>query len=102
MSVVVVVTVFPDPEHRDEVIGAFETAIIRVQKEPGIEVYALHEGPDRLVMIEKYQSAEARAEHAKRPPLSDLLSALDGKLTSRLDVQVLTPHPFGDPQKGAV
>jgi quinol monooxygenase YgiN len=102
MSVVVLVTVFPAPEHRDEVVAAFEAAITRVHQEPGVEVYALHEGPDRLVMIEKYKSAEARAEHAKRPALTDLLSTLDGKLSSRLDVQVLTPHPFGDSQNGAV
>lgn len=102
MSVVVVVTIFPAPERRDEVIAAFETAIIQVHNEPGVELYALHEGPDRLVMIEKYESQEARSEHAKRPALAELLSTLEGKLSSGLDVQVLRPHPFGDPQKGAV
>jgi quinol monooxygenase YgiN len=102
MSVVVVVTVLPAAEHRDEVIAAFEKAITSVHAEPGVEVYALHEGSDRLVMIEKYESAEARTEHGRRPALADLLSALDGKLTAPLDVQVLTPHPFGDPRKGAV
>jgi Antibiotic biosynthesis monooxygenase len=49
MSVVVVVTAFPVPEHRAEVIAAFEEAITRVHDEPGVELYALHEGPDRLV-----------------------------------------------------
>ena len=52
MSVVVVVTAFPAPERRAEVIAAFEAAITRVHEEPGVELYALHEGPDRLVMIE--------------------------------------------------
>lgn len=102
MSVVVVVTIFPAPERRDEAIAAFETAIIQVHNEPGVELYALHEGPDRLVMIEKYESQEARSEHAKRPALAELLSTLEGKLSGGLDVQVLRPHPFGDPQKGAV
>jgi quinol monooxygenase YgiN len=102
MSVVVIVTAFPAPEHRDKVIAAFETAITQVHSEPGVERYALHEGPDRLVMIEKYESEQARSEHAKRPALAHLLAALDGKLTGRLDVQVLTPHPFGNPDKGMV
>jgi len=31
MSIVVVVTAFPIPEHRAEVVGAFEEAIARVQ-----------------------------------------------------------------------
>jgi hypothetical protein len=54
MSVVVVVTAFPIPEHRADVIAACESAIARVHDEPRVELYALHEGRDRLVMIEKY------------------------------------------------
>ena len=61
MSVVLVVTAFPVPERRAEVIAAFEAAIARVHDEPGVELYALHEGRDRLVMIEKYSSAGSRA-----------------------------------------
>jgi quinol monooxygenase YgiN len=102
VSVVVVVTAFPVPEHRAAVIRAFEAAIKRVHDEPGVELYALHEGPDRLVMIEKYTSEQARAEHRKGAALAGLRSALDGKLSSDLDAQVLVPHPAGDPQKGAV
>ena len=102
MSVVVVVTAFPLPGHRAEVIAAFEAAIARVHDEPGVELYALHEGPDRLVMIEKYESEQARSEHAKGAPLADLRSALQGKLSSGLDAQVLVPHPAGDAQKGAL
>ena len=62
---VVVVTAFPVPEHRAEVIAAFETAIARVHGEPGVELYTPHEGRDRLVMMEKYESERARTEHAK-------------------------------------
>jgi quinol monooxygenase YgiN len=102
MSVVVVVTAFPAPRHRAEVITAVEAAITRVHDEPGVELYALHQGPDRLVMIEKYDSEQARLEHAKGAALTDLLSALDGKLSSGLDVQVLAPHPAGNAHKGAL
>jgi quinol monooxygenase YgiN len=102
MSIVVVVTAFPIPEHRAEVIAAFEEAIARVHNEPGVDLYALHEGPDRLVMIEKYESERARSEHAKGTALADLRSALEGKLSSGLDAQVLVPHPAGNTQKGAL
>lgn len=102
MSIVVVVTAVPLPEHRAEVLGAFEAAIVRVHEEPGVERYALHEGPDRLVMIEKYSSAEDRAAHAQGEALAALLDALAGKLSSPLDVQVLTPHSVGDPSKGTL
>jgi quinol monooxygenase YgiN len=88
------------PEHRAEVITAFETAIARVHDEPGVERYALHEGSDRLVMIEKYESEQARAEHADGAALAGLRSALEGKLSTGLDVQVLVPHPAGNAQKG--
>jgi len=44
MSVVVVVTAFPIPEHRAEVVAAFEAAIARVHDEPRVELYALHRG----------------------------------------------------------
>jgi quinol monooxygenase YgiN len=101
MSVVVVVTASPIPEHRAEVVAAFE-AITRVDDEPGVELSALHEGGDRLVMIEQYQSEQARSEHAKGTALADLRSALQGKLSSGLDAQVLVPHPAGNAQKGAL
>ena len=102
MSVVVVVTAFPAPGHRAEVVAAFEAAIIRVHGEPGVDLYALHEGPDRLVMIEKYESEQARSDHARGAALADLRSALEGKLSSDLDVQVLVPHPAGNTQKGTL
>jgi quinol monooxygenase YgiN len=102
MSVVVIVTAFPVPEHRPEVIAAFETAIAQVHDEPGVELYALHEGPDRLVMIEKYESEQLRSDHLRGEALADLRSALQGKLSSNLDAQVLAPHPAGNAQKGAL
>jgi quinol monooxygenase YgiN len=102
MSIVVVVTAFPIPDQRADVIAAFETAIDQVHKEPGVELYALHEGPDRLVMIEKYESAEVRSEHSKGAALANLRAALQGKLSSALDVQALMPHPAGNPEMGAL
>jgi quinol monooxygenase YgiN len=102
MSVVVVATAFPVPEHQAELIAACKAAITRVHDEPGVELYALHEGPDRLVMIEKYESEQAFSEHSQGAALADLLSAFEGKLTREIDVQVLVPHPAGDTQKGVL
>ena len=83
-------------------VAAFEAAIARVHDEPGVELYALHKGRDRLVMIEKYRSEQARSEHVKGTALADLRSALQGKLSSGLDARVLVPHPAGNAQKGAL
>jgi quinol monooxygenase YgiN len=73
-----------------------------VQEDPGCELYALHEGRDRLVMIEKYASQDALSAHSKTPELAELASGLEGKLNGRLDVQVLAPLPVGDEVKGAL
>ena len=100
MSIILVVTAFPIPEHRAEVIAAFEAAISRVHDEPGVELYALHEGRDRLVMIEKYASEQARSQHSKGAALADLRSALEGKLSRDLDAQLLVAHPAGNLEKG--
>jgi quinol monooxygenase YgiN len=104
MSIVIVATAFPAAEHRDEVIAAFEKAMAAVHEaEPGCLLYALHEGPDgRLVMIEKYADQDAVSAHVSGAGLAALRADLDGKLAGQLDVQVLTPHPAGSPEKGAL
>ncbi len=104
MSVIIVATAFPAPEHKAEVIAAFEAAIAQVHsEEPGCELYALHEGQDgRLVMIEKYASQDAVETHIKGAGLAGLRAALEGKLAGPLDVQALAPHPAGLAGKGAL
>ena len=104
MAVVIVATLFPVPEYRDEVIAAIETVQAKVHaSDDDCLLYALHEGPDgRLVMIEKYTSMEALAAHGKSAELAELAAALDGKLTQPMDLQVLAPHSAGSPEKGAL
>ena len=104
MAIIVVATAFPVPEHREEVIAAFEAAEKKVHaEEDGCELYALHKGSDgRLVMIEKYASDEAVAVHRAGAGLAGLREALNGKLSAPMDVQVLTPHRAGSPAKGAL
>ena len=59
-----------------------EAAIGRVHDEPDVELYALPEGSDRLVMIEKYESEQARSEHSKGAALADLLSVWTASSTA--------------------
>lgn len=102
MSIVVVATARPLPEHRDEVLAAFERAIPLVHGEKGCEKYALHEAPDAFVMIERWADGEATQAHVAGEPFKALSAALEGKLASDLDVVVLTPHPAGTPEQGAI
>ena len=102
MSVVVVATISPQPEHADAVREAVLAAIPKVHAEPGCELYALHEVRGALVMIERWASAEALAAHGKAEALAELGRLLGGKLTGEPDVRVLTPVPAGEDGKGAL
>ena len=101
MSVVVVATITPLPDHRDEVIAAFTETIPQVHGEDGCELYALHQAEDRLIMVEKWASREALEVHGKGPALAAMGATLAGKLAGAPEVLVLTPHPAGG-EKGAV
>jgi len=102
MSVVVVATIVPKAEHRDEVIAAIKETIAQVHGEDGCELYALHEAADRLVMVEKWESGDALSTHSKGPALTALGPKLAGKVAGAPDLVVLRPVPAGDAIKGAV
>ena len=84
------------------VVTAFPSPSTRVTANPALSFTPRHEGRDRLVMIEKYESERARAEHAKGAAVAGLRSALEGKLSTGLDTQVRVPHPAGNAQKGTL
>ena len=100
MSVVVVATILPLPEHRDEVIAAIKPVVEQVHAEDGCELYSLNEAPDRLIMVEKWASSEALAVHGQGPAVASLGRALAGKVAGRTEVIVLQPVPAGDATKG--
>jgi len=93
--IVVVATIRPLPEHRDEVLAAFLDTVPKVHDEPGCILYALHDKADRLVMIEQWESSEALAVHANAAALQALNPRLEGKLATKTDVQVLNLVPAG-------
>jgi len=102
MSVVVVATIVPLAEHRDEVLTAFTETIAQVHGEDGCELYALHEAPDRLIMIEKWASPEALRAHSKGAALTALNPKLAGKVARAPEVIVLQPVAAGETGKGVV
>jgi quinol monooxygenase YgiN len=101
MPVVVVATIVPKPEYRDDVIAAMKNTIEQVHDEDGCELYALHVNDERLVMIERWSTPEALRKHgAESPGLKSLNEAIKGKLEGPLDVVRLEAVPAGDPAKG--
>ncbi|HUY47240.1 MAG TPA: putative quinol monooxygenase [Streptosporangiaceae bacterium] len=102
-AVVVVATIRPTPGNQAAVIAALESAIARVHAEDGgCLLYALHEGDDGLVMVEKWASADALAAHSRGAALAELSESLDGLVAGPPQVQVLQPHPAGTPAQGTV
>lgn len=103
MSVVVVATIHPAPEHRDEVVALFEATIAAVHaNDAGCELYAMHEDTDTLVMIEKWSSAEDLDSHRVSETMKSLDPKLAGKLTDKTVVRIYQPHPAGTPEQGAL
>lgn len=103
MSVVVVATIYPKPEHRDEVIAGFEAIVARVHAEDaGCERYALHAGNDRLVLIEKWTDEAALKAHMHSPAFAELGGKLDGKTVRDAEIQLLQPLPAGTPAQGTL
>jgi quinol monooxygenase YgiN len=103
MSVIIVATIVPKPEFRDDVIAALEKAAGSVYGEAGCELYALHTAADGpLVMIEKYADQDAVKAHSKGVGVKGLMADIDGKLESPMGVQFLTPRPAGTSDKGVL
>jgi quinol monooxygenase YgiN len=102
VSVVVVATLTPRPEHADAVRDAILAAVPKVHAEPGCELYALHEGDGSFVMVERWVSPEALKVHGRAEALTTLGGELADKLAAPLDVRRLTPLPAGDADKGAL
>jgi quinol monooxygenase YgiN len=102
MAVVLVATIVPLAEHRDDVISVLTATIERVHAEPGCEIYALHEASDSLVVVEKWESENALAQHRNGAALAALGPALAGKVAGSPKVITLRPVPAGDAGKGAL
>jgi len=100
MSLVLVVTIYPLPEYRDELIDVLVATVEGVHSEAGCELYALTEGSDELVLIEKWASAEAHQAHSASDAVKNLHLALAGKVAREAHAQVLQEHPAGTREQG--
>jgi quinol monooxygenase YgiN len=102
MSIVLIATFTPIPEHREEVVALLEQAVADTHAENGCEVYALHEGRDALVVIEKWSGKEDLGAHGTGANFAALSAALDGKLAAPMAVVSLRPRPAGTTEQGTI
>jgi quinol monooxygenase YgiN len=103
VSVVVIATVRPMPQHRDTVLAAFERAVARVHEEDaGCELYALHRNDAELVMVEKWASRELLAQHSRSAAVAELDAAVAGRVAVPTEVRIYEAVPAGLPKMGAL
>jgi len=89
------------PQKRNEVRTALLKQVERVhQEEPDAELFAAFEAKDGFVLIEKWASAEALGKHASGGALAEYRVVLEPALAQPIEIDILTPLPAGDLEKG--
>jgi quinol monooxygenase YgiN len=99
---VLVATITPKDGQMDAVEAALKDLIPGVHTEDGCELYALHRGRDRLVMVERWRDMAALGAHGAGENIAALNEKLAGLVAGPPDIQVLEAVPIGDSSKGAV
>ncbi|MEU4562156.1 putative quinol monooxygenase [Actinoplanes sp. NPDC023936] len=103
MSSVIVVGVLRLREDRVEQAHRVIAEVVRrTHEEEGCLTYAAHTDaadPLTVVVVERWESAEALAEHNSRPYLTEALAGAAEVLGAAPDIKVLKPLRWGDPAK---
>jgi len=100
MSLVVTALVSVRPDAIDAALPVLETAITATHGEPGCIAYALHrdiKDPARFVIVEKWASPEALAEHGETPHIKQLFADLGPLLAAPPTIVHTEPLPIGEP-----
>ena len=100
MPVVVVATMTAKPESVDKVREVCLRTIEAVHREPGCELYALHEANGTFVFVEQWADPEALKAHSTAPAMGKMIAAAGEHLAGAPDIKMLQPVPAGDPDKG--
>lgn len=102
-TVVVVANIYPTEQARAEVIEILHRTQQAVHRsEGGCELYALHESPEQLVMIEKWTDQSSLEEHFRGKPFAELGPQLAGKLSKDVEIFQLKPLPIGSTGQGVL
>lgn len=103
---VVVVAVFRIQEGKvEEAIALFEQIVVPTHDEAGCLSYALHrdtEDPSVLVIVERWTSQVALANHFVQPHMAIMRDRGAEFLAGEPSVHFLDPIAIGDPIKGAL
>jgi quinol monooxygenase YgiN len=99
--VVVTAEFVPKEGRLEQLREALRGAIPAVHEEAGCRLYAIHDAPDgRIVMIEKWDSAELLDAHASGEAVARLEDAVADLLAEPVKIVRLSPIPAGTPGQG--
>ncbi|TJZ54153.1 antibiotic biosynthesis monooxygenase [Streptomyces piniterrae] len=99
---VVIATIKTKPGRRDEVLNAFEKHAPAVHAENGCQLYAVHAGADRVVVVEKWADQASLDAHSQGQALGAIATAITDALAEPLDIAVMDAFPTGDTTKGVL
>jgi quinol monooxygenase YgiN len=100
MPIVVVATITAKPESIDTVREVCKRTIEAVHKEPGCELYALHETNGTFVFVEQWADQDALKTHSTAPAATAMTADLREHIDGSPDIKVLRPVAAGEPAKG--
>jgi quinol monooxygenase YgiN len=104
-EVVVIAVIRAKAGVEDQLESLFQELVPQVQDEDGCLLYALHRSlsdPSEWLMVERWFSRQALAEHEKRPALRTFGERAGGLLAGAPAVSVYEARPAGSPEKGSV
>ena len=97
---IVVATVIPLPEFREEVLAALRASLPAVHQEAGCRLYALHDTGESFVFVEQWESDAALDQHNRGNAVREVVSRISGMLKEPVQILHARPIPGGDPNKG--
>jgi quinol monooxygenase YgiN len=100
MPVVVVATLTAKPESVETVRDALTRAVEAVHREPGCDLYSLHESDGTFIFVEQWADADALKTHSTAPAVTTMFKEVGDHLAGAPDIKMVQPIPAGDPAKG--
>lgn len=90
-NISVVATITPAAGCESEVLAALQAAVKVTLGEPGCESYVLHRTKESFVVLESWEDGAALKAHAEGEGNAALTAALEGRLSTPIDVKVMRP-----------
>ncbi|MGV0807995.1 putative quinol monooxygenase [Mycolicibacterium setense] len=100
VTVVAILKVKPTSTHAARAILA--KAVNDVHREPGCDLYTLHEGEGRFIFIEQWATEDALESHNAGPVVQRMVNDISEHLDGAPEITLARSVPAGDPAMGVL